>query len=340
MSLARRIGVVRMLTAVAVLALGGARGAVYAAPAQQDGNRVAIQGFQFRPQTLNVTVGTTVTWTNQDQQPHTATSRTEGRFDTGTLQQGQSGSATFNEAGTFEYFCRIHPNMTGTVVVTAAQQQPTATPPPVEIALDVRLQATLVGGAEEVPNPGDPDGRGTSIVMLRTATNQVCWETTVSNITLPAAASHIHRGARGVAGPIVVPLTAPDANGRASGCANAEASLMREIAQNPAGFYVNVHTSDFPGGAVRGQLAQAPPEPAPVPAGPAPAPAPAPAPEAAPAPAPAAPLPNTGEAPAPAALPNTGTSGGTAALLTGLALLVVLAGLGVSWSVRRRTGAR
>ena len=62
MSLARRIGVVRMLTAVALLALaGGARGAVYAAPAQQDGNRVAIHGFQLRPQRLNVTVRTTVT---------------------------------------------------------------------------------------------------------------------------------------------------------------------------------------------------------------------------------------------------------------------------------------
>ena len=169
---------------------------------------------------------------------------------------------------------------------------PTPTPPPVNVALDVKLLATLVGGAEEVPNPGDPDGTGTATVMLRTATNQVCWETQVANLTLPAMASHIHRGARGVAGPIVVPFTAPDATGRASGCAVAEASLLSEIGQNPAGFYVNVHTSDFPGGAVRGQLAPAPPDPAPEPA------------PGGPAPQPGGQMPP----PVPVALPDTGTS--------------------------------
>ena len=177
---------------------------------------------------------------------------------------------------------------------------------PAPQAADVTLTATLVGGAEEVPNPGDADGTGTSTVTLRTGTNQVCWETRVANITLPAAASHIHRGAKGVAGPVVVPFTAPDANGMASDCATAEASLISEIAQNPAGFYVNVHTSDFPGGAVRGQLA----------AGAAATPAPA------------------------AALPSTGMRDGTGMLLAGLVLLALAAGLGLNWSGRRRTGAR
>ena len=110
----------------------------------------------------------------------------------------------------------------------------------------------------------------------------------------------------------------------ASDCASAEASLISEIAQNPAGFYVNVHTSDFPGGAVRGQLAQAPPDPAPEPAGPASPPQ----------------LPATGEEPAPAALPNTGMGDRTITLLAGVVLLAVAAGFGLIWSARRRTGTR
>ncbi|MGE5156087.1 MAG: DUF5979 domain-containing protein, partial [Betaproteobacteria bacterium] len=80
------------------------------------------------------------------------------------------------------------------------------------------------------------------------------WQLSVANIILPATGAHIHRGAVGVAGPIVVPLSAPDAAGKASGCVKVERSLAKELIQHPARFYVNVHTTDFSGGAIRGQL--------------------------------------------------------------------------------------
>jgi plastocyanin len=80
---------------------------------------VTIADFAFAPQTVTVTVGDTVTWTNDDAVIHTATA-TDGSWDTGDLAQGQSGAITFTAAGTFAYLCTPHPTMTGTVVVQAA----------------------------------------------------------------------------------------------------------------------------------------------------------------------------------------------------------------------------
>jgi hypothetical protein len=116
-----------------------------------------------------------------------------------------------------------------------------------------KLSATLTGAAE-VPGPGDADGTGTAMLRLRLGQGQICHMLSVSNITLPATAAHIHVGAANVAGPVVVPLTTPDADGNVSGCVAADRALVKQILMNPAGYYVNVHTSDFPAGAVRGQL--------------------------------------------------------------------------------------
>jgi len=90
---------------------------------------VTIMNFSFQPTPLTIPVGTTVVWTNQDPVMHTATSDTAGVFDTGLLQKGQSGRVTFNTAGTFTYHCTVHPNMHGTVVVTAAGAATTTTAP-------------------------------------------------------------------------------------------------------------------------------------------------------------------------------------------------------------------
>jgi plastocyanin len=79
---------------------------------------VAIENFLYSPATVSVNVGDTVTWTNRDEDPHTATA-SGGGFETGTLDQGQSGSHTFSEAGRFPYICALHPSMKGTVVVAA-----------------------------------------------------------------------------------------------------------------------------------------------------------------------------------------------------------------------------
>ncbi len=114
---------------------------------------------------------------------------------------------------------------------------------------------TILSGTTEIPGPGDPDGTGTAAVTLDIANGQACYNFSVQNLALPAAAAHIHRGAAGESGPVVVPFDiAPDANGNAASCVLVDAALLQEIATNPAGFYINVHTSEFPDGAIRGQV--------------------------------------------------------------------------------------
>ena len=77
---------------------------------------VKIDNFVFGPQTLTVPVGTTVTWTNSDDIPHTSVS-TEGVFKSKVLDTDEKFSYTFTKVGTYPYYCTIHPKMTGTVVV-------------------------------------------------------------------------------------------------------------------------------------------------------------------------------------------------------------------------------
>jgi plastocyanin len=77
---------------------------------------VKIDNFVFGPQTITVPVGTTVTWTNSDDIPHTSVS-TDGVFKSKVLDTDEKFSYTFTKAGTYPYYCTIHPKMTGKVVV-------------------------------------------------------------------------------------------------------------------------------------------------------------------------------------------------------------------------------
>jgi len=77
---------------------------------------VKIDNFVFGPQTLTVPVGTTVTWTNSDDIPHTSVS-TDGVFKSKVLDTDEKFSYTFSKAGTYPYYCTMHPKMTGKVVV-------------------------------------------------------------------------------------------------------------------------------------------------------------------------------------------------------------------------------
>jgi LPXTG-motif cell wall-anchored protein len=152
------------------------------------------------------------------------------------------------------------------------------------------LAGTFSGGTE-VPGPGDTDGAGTAMLTVDTSKNEVCYDLAVTNITLPAAASHIHKAAAGASGPVVVPFDpAPGADGKAKACVTGDAAVIADIAANPAQYYVNVHTSDFPAGAVRAQLAA-----------------------------------QGGTTSAPAQLPTTGGED-SAALALGIAALLLLAG--------------
>jgi hypothetical protein len=116
------------------------------------------------------------------------------------------------------------------------------------------LSAHLTGAAEK-PNPGDPDGAGHATFRVNVGQNQVCYEISVEKIAA-ATAAHIHKAPATAAGPPVVMLTAPGADGKAKGCATADAAVVKDILQNPDAYYVNVHTADFPPGAVRGQLSK------------------------------------------------------------------------------------
>jgi hypothetical protein len=121
------------------------------------------------------------------------------------------------------------------------------------------MHSTSMSGAQEVP-PTSEDGTGTAVITI--SGSEVCWEIDVENVEAPVAA-HIHEAPAGSNGPIVVdlspPLT-PVACGssvclHSEGCTEVDSDLAAAICTNPAGFYVNVHNAQFPGGAVRGQLA-------------------------------------------------------------------------------------
>jgi plastocyanin len=78
---------------------------------------VDIRDFAFSPNPVEIAAGDTVTWTNQDEVPHTATGEDRDVLQSGTIAPGSSFSQVFPEAGEFGYFCEFHPNMTGTIVV-------------------------------------------------------------------------------------------------------------------------------------------------------------------------------------------------------------------------------
>ena len=80
---------------------------------------VTISDFKFTPDTVTVNEGDTITWNNDGPTPHTASAE-DGSFDTGILRKGESGSATFTQAGTISYICQPHPYMHGKVIVQAA----------------------------------------------------------------------------------------------------------------------------------------------------------------------------------------------------------------------------
>jgi plastocyanin len=99
---------------LAFLTLGAG---MHVANAQHEAN-VAIVDFAFDPPLFGVPAGATVTWTNTGVRPHTVTAES-GAFDSAQLEPGASFSTTLTTEGSYAYFCRIHPEMTGTIVVTA-----------------------------------------------------------------------------------------------------------------------------------------------------------------------------------------------------------------------------
>jgi CHRD domain len=123
---------------------------------------------------------------------------------------------------------------------------------------DSKALFAVMSGKKEVSAEGDKgvgDRNGRGSFSATFDGNELCYGLTVKNIADPVAA-HIHRGSPRVAGPVVQALVQPTTGdpGASSDCVDVPSSVARAIRKNPSKFYVNVHTADFPDGAVRGQL--------------------------------------------------------------------------------------
>jgi hypothetical protein len=111
---------------------------------------------------------------------------------------------------------------------------------------------SMVGEAESPA--GDPVATGTATVRLRKGQGQLCYKLAANNLGGPAVAAHIHKGDAGAPGPVVIPLATPGAEGKSGGCVPVARTLVAQVLLDPASYYVNVHTAEFPAGAIRGQL--------------------------------------------------------------------------------------
>ena len=119
-----------------------------------------------------------------------------------------------------------------------------------------RKLATTLTGATEVPGPGDPDGAGLFEARVNPGTERICYTIAASHIDA-ATAAHIHTGAAGVAGGVVLTLDTPDGDDDDSEeCQDIDRGLAQQLIQNPQNYYVNVHNAAFPQGAIRGQLSK------------------------------------------------------------------------------------
>jgi hypothetical protein len=116
-------------------------------------------------------------------------------------------------------------------------------------AAERTFTVTMTGKAE-TPK-GDPNGRGTARIKIEASKGELCFRLTWSSIGTPVAA-HVHKGKKGTAGPVVIPLFGGTA--KHTGCVKASKSLLAKVVKSPASYYVNVHTQQFPGGAIRAQL--------------------------------------------------------------------------------------
>ena len=112
------VAVLGVVLAVGFIALAEGRGLALSAEQKTSTMEVKIDNFSFGPAAMTVSLGTTVTWTNRDDIPHTVVSTDDAKtFKSKVLDTDEKFSFTFSKAGTYPYFCSIHPKMTGKVIV-------------------------------------------------------------------------------------------------------------------------------------------------------------------------------------------------------------------------------
>ena len=112
-----------------------------------------------------------------------------------------------------------------------------------------------MSGKQEVPGPGDKDGKGTAELKVNAVKQKVCFTIEYEGLSGTATAGHIHKGAKGDDGNIVVELFTTEQESPVEDCVKVEKErTLKKIVKSPADFYVNVHDDEFPEGAIRGQL--------------------------------------------------------------------------------------
>jgi plastocyanin len=163
------LGAVLLALGATAFTLGTGLGSVQA----QSETAVSIVDFAFQPASIEVAVGSTVTWTNTGAATHTVTAD-DGAFDSGRLGSGATFSQTFATPGTFTYHCEIHPQMTGTIVVTeaAAPAAPAATAAPAASTQNQEVTPAADTGATKLPKTGVGTtslAQGTSAIALLAA---------------------------------------------------------------------------------------------------------------------------------------------------------------------------
>ena len=113
--------------------------------------------------------------------------------------------------------------------------------------------AAVMFGFNEPARAGDPDAIGLAGISLNEPRGRLCWTISVSGVDGITAVT-LHAGADGHVGDALVSLSIPRADGTSTGCVHADPGLIAAITANPSGFYVNVTSTAFPEGAIRGQL--------------------------------------------------------------------------------------
>jgi hypothetical protein len=116
---------------------------------------------------------------------------------------------------------------------------------------DSKTYTAALSAAEETPAPGPEGGTGTATITIDMAAKQLCYKVSWSKEVGTPSAGHIHRGPKGLNGPVVVNFDLP---GKPEACLPVDGTVLGAIASDPGGHYVNVHADKYPGGAVRGQL--------------------------------------------------------------------------------------
>ncbi len=116
------LGIGLAVVTAAVVVFGGADKPASAGGSAQPvtgAHQIVISDFKFMPNTVEVKAGTKLTFVNHDASPHTATATADKVFDTGILRKGEGKTVTLAKAGTYDYFCELHPFMKATVKVVA-----------------------------------------------------------------------------------------------------------------------------------------------------------------------------------------------------------------------------